>query len=290
MRATLAVAEYGRFLFLVAAVVLVAAANTADADAGPGKSEPFSFWKTSDETNAERIDHSDWQKILDKYLQVRKNDVNRFKYPALKANAEDTAALAGYIKSLRETDPRKYSRAEQKAYWINFYNALTVKAVADAYPVESIMKVSISGGNGPVSSGPWDEEAAKVAGRSLTLNNIEHDILRPLWKDNLIHYGVSCASYGCPSLQPTAFTAENTGRLLNEGARLYVNHPRGVNFMDDDFLIISSIYDWYAEDFGGGRKGVIEHLVRYANKNLAKRLRKFTGTVDYEYDWKLNQP
>ena len=167
-----------------------------------------------------------------------------------------TAKLASYLASLQSLDPRDYSRAEQKAYWINFYNALTVQVVADAYPVKSIKDISESllGKLGRIFGGPWDDVHAKVAGLDLTLNNIEHGILRPIWRDNRIHYAVNCASYGCPNLSPTAFTADNTEELLEAGARAYVNHPRGVEFIDDDFIIISSIYKWYVADFGGERE------------------------------------
>ncbi|MXX11778.1 MAG: DUF547 domain-containing protein [Nitrospira sp. SB0677_bin_15] len=249
-------------------------------------------WNASDENNVARIDHTAWQEILNDYLRKHDSGVNRFDYAVLKANARDTAKLSSYLTYLQSFDPRIYSQAEQKAYWINFYNALTVKVVTDAYPVKSIKDISESllGKLGRIFGGPWDDVHAKVAGLDLTLNNIEHGILRPIWKDNRIHYAVNCASYGCPNLSATAFTAENTEELLDAGARAYVNHPRGVDFVDDDFLVISSIYKWYVTDFGGDEKSVINHLVKYADKALATRLRKFTGSVDYEYDWSLNQP
>ena len=251
----------------------------------------ISAWDASDEISVARIDHGVWQDILNDYLRIHDSGVNRFDYGALKAHAGDFAKLASYLASLQSLDPRDYSRAEQKAYWINFYNALTVQVVADAYPVKSIKDISESLlGSLGIFGGPWDDVHAKVAGRDLTLNNIEHGILRPIWRDNRIHYAVNCASYGCPNLCPTVFTAENTEELLEAGARAYVNHPRGVEFMDDDFIVISSIYKWYAADFGGTEKSVIEHLVKYADEALATRLRKFAGSVDYEYDWSLNRP
>ena len=250
-------------------------------------------WDASDENSVARIDHTAWQDILNDYLRIHDSGVNRFDYGALKANAGDTAKLASYLASLQSLDPRNYSRAEQKAYWINFYNALTVQVVAEAYPVSSIKEISeslLGGLGGILGVGPWDDVHANVAGRDLTLNNIEHGILRPIWRDNRIHYAVNCASYGCPNLCPTAFTADNTEELLEAGARAYVNHPRGVEFVDDDFIVISSIYSWYAADFGDTEKSVIKHLVTYADETLATRLRKFAGSVDYEYDWSLNRP
>ena len=255
------------------------------AKAAPG-SELLSAWEASVETNAESIDHSAWQGILDTYLTSHPSGINRFDYAALKANAEDAARLAGYLTSLQELDPRHYSRQEQQAYWINFYNALTVRVVADAYPVDSIRDIY----QGWLPLGPWDDVHAEVAGMPLTLNNIEHGILRPIWRDPRIHYAVNCASHGCPNLSPTVYTAANTETQLEAGARAYINHPRGASFVDDDFLLISSIYEWYVEDFGGTEKTVIDHLMQYAEEELAARLKTFSGSIDYEYDWNLNTP
>ncbi len=283
------ITERGRSCLWIAVSLLVAMLVAVAAHAQSAKLIPA--WDASDENSVARIDHGAWQDILNDYLHVHDSGVNRFDYGALKASARDFAKLASYLASLQSLDPRDYSRAEQKAYWINFYNALTVQVVADAYPVKSIKDISESLlGSLGIFGGPWDDVHAKVAGLDLTLNNIEHGILRPIWRDNRIHYAVNCASYGCPNLCPTAFTTDNTEELLDAGARAYVNHPRGVEFMDDDFIIISSIYKWYAADFGGTEKSVIEHLVKYADKALAARLRKFTGSVDYEYDWNLNRP
>ena len=254
-------------------------------DAAPG-SEPLSTWQASVETNAASIDHSAWQSLLDSYLTSHPSGINRFDYAALKASAEDAARLAGYLTSLQELDPRHYSRQEQQAYWINFYNALTVRVVVDAYPVDSIRDIY----QGWLPLGPWDDVHAEVAGLPLTLNTIEHGILRPIWRDPRIHYAVNCASHGCPNLAPTVYTAANTEALLEAGARAYINHPRGVRFVDDGSLLLSSIYEWYVEDFGGTEKTVIDHLMRYAEEELAARLKTFSGSIDYEYDWNLNTP
>ena len=272
-----------------AAVLAGAALLAGGANAQPyGKAIPA--WDASGETNAASIDHSAWQDTLNAYLSVHDSGVNRFDYAELEADAGGSAKLDGYLTSLQRIDPRRYSRAEQKAYWINFYNAWTVRIVRDAYPVDSIRDIGKGFLSSLLSPGPWDDAHVRVAGRDLTLDDIEHGILRPIWRDNRIHYAVNCASYGCPNLLPTAFTAANTEALLEAAARAYVNHPRGVDFAGGDSLVVSSLYKWYAEDFGGTEEGVLKHLVRYAEKPLADRLRNFSGTVGYEYDWRLNRP
>lgn len=265
---------------------LLGAALLAGACGAP-EPEAIAGWDVSDEDDAGRIDHGAWQRILDDYVAADAEGVNFVDYEALGADEEDAARLAGYLARLQELDPRDYSRAEQMAYWINFYNALTVQAVLDAWPVDSIRDVH----EGVIPlAGPWDDVRARVAGHGLTLNQMEHGILRPLWRDERIHYAVNCAAYGCPHLLKTAFTAGNTEELLEAGARAYVNHARGVDVVDEDFIVLSSIYDWYAEDFGRTEESVIGHLAEYADDELATFLKGFEGTIGYNYDWSLNRP
>ena len=265
---------------------LLGAALVAAAACGAPEPEEIEGWDASDESSVERIDHGVWQDILDGYVEPDAEGVNLVDYEALQADAKDAAKLAGYLDRLQEIDPRGYSRAEQMAYWINFYNALTVKVVLDAYPVDTIRNIH----EGVVPyTGPWDDVHARVAGEDMTLNQMEHGILRPIWQDERIHYAVNCAAYGCPHLLDTAFTADNTEELLEAGARDYVNNMRGVDVVDEDFVVISSIYDWYAEDFGGTEASVKEHLIGYAEDDLAEFLEGFEGAIEYDYDWSLNR-
>ena len=264
---------------------LLGAALLAAACGAP-EPEEIAGWDASDETSVERIDHSAWQDILDSHVAADPSGVNLVDYEGLAASAGDTAKLGGYLEFLQELDPRDYNRAEQMAYWINLYNALTVKVVLDGYPVETIRDIH----EGVVPyTGPWDDLHARVAGEDLTLNHMEHGILRPIWQDRRIHYAVNCAAYGCPHLLDTVFTAANTEELLELGARDYVNNPRGVDVVDEDFVVISSIYDWYAEDFGDTEESVMEHLKEYAQGDLAEFLEGFEGAMEYDYDWSLNR-
>ncbi len=270
----------GRLASVLLGTALLAAA------CGAPEPEEIEGWDASDESNVERIDHRAWQEILDGYIAADASGVNLVNYESLAASADDTAKLNGYLDYLQGLDPRDYSRAEQMAYWINLYNALTVKVVLDAYPVETIR--DIHEGMVPLT-GPWDDVHAQVTGEDLTLNHMEHGILRPIWQDERIHYAVNCAAYGCPHLIETVFTAANTEELLEAGARAYVNNPRGVDVVDEEFIVLSNIYDWYAEDFGDTEESVTAHLREYAEEELATFLETFEGAVEYDYDWSLNQ-
>jgi len=127
-----------------------------------------------------------------------------------------------------------------------------------------------------------------VAGKSLSLDNIEHGILRPIWHDPRIHYAVNCASLGCPNLQPLAFTADNGDKLLDQGSKSYINHARGVS-LKNGRLAVSSIYHWFKTDFGGTDRGVIRHLRQYAEPALAKSLATVESIASHDYDWRLNK-
>ncbi|RLT99317.1 DUF547 domain-containing protein [Ketobacter sp.] len=255
----------------------------ASAWAAP-KAEPWPKWEAQDAASTATIDHSPWQQILDRYLSASGDpQATRFDYGAV--SSQDKSLLEGYLSTLQNTRILTYNRAEQFAYWINLYNAATVNLILDHYPVESIRDIKF----GFFSFGPWNEKLLKVEGESLSLNDIEHRILRPIWKDNRIHYAVNCASIGCPNLALKAYTADNTQSLLQQGAVDYVNHPRGVAISGKE-LQLSSIYDWYQSDFGGNEEGVIEHLLKYAKPELGRRLSGHDLDVDYHYDWGLNTP
>jgi len=267
---------------LFSAVIAVSAAPRADL---------WPRWQRNDPNSNVTVDHSRFTQFLSRYLITDDpSGVNLLPYS--RVSAEDRNLLSAYVKDMQGVQISNLNRSEQKAYWINLYNAFTVTLVLDNYPVDSIREINPGGGlfSGLFKSGPWDARLLRVEGQRLSLNDIEHRILRPIWKDNRIHYAVNCASIGCPNLQPVAYTAGNSDALLDKGAREYINNPRGVTFTKDGSLLVSSIYDWYQADFGGNVSGVIRHLRRYAAPQLAARLNSYSGELSFHYNWELNEP
>lgn len=239
-------------------------------------------WQKSDETNTASIDHSKWQSLLDTYLKEHDSGINRVNYKALHADGAND--LNDYLDSLLDIDPREFSKKEQFAYWVNLYNAATVVLIIENYPVVSITKIK----DGLLSFGPWDREWIEVGGELLSLNDVEHRILRPIWQDSRIHYAVNCASLSCPNLSATAFTGENTEKQLNTLAAEYINHPRGVSVIKNR-LHISSIFDWYKGDFGNNNAELIAHFMQYAEHDLKSELSSLTSqSYKDDYDWQLN--
>ncbi len=239
------------------------------------------YWSHSNADSEITIDHNSWNRLLTTYIEEEQG-LNYFRYSAV--TPADREELEGYLDRLQSVIVTDLNRKQQYAYWINLYNAVTIKVILDNYPVKSIRKISYS----LLSRGPWKEKLVTVEGMKLSLDDIEHEILRPVFQDNRIHYAVNCASIGCPNLQATAFTADNIENLLDDAARQYINHPRGVT-IDGDKLIVSSIFDWYAGDFGDSNREIIEHFIQYAEPDLARELETFRKISDYEYDWKLNE-
>ena len=240
-------------------------------------------WTAHDPNAAARIDHAAWGRILASYLRADRDGVNRFAYGAV--TAADKAALDGYVAGLEATPIDRYNRAEQFAFWVNLYNVLTVKLVLEHYPLAGIREIDIS--PGWFAIGPWDKKLITVAGQAISLNDIEHRILRPIWRDPRIHYALNCASVGCPNLRLEAFTADNAEAALDAAARDYVNSRRAVEIADGR-LTVSSVYVWFKADFGGTEAAVVAHLRKFAEPELASALAEFDHIDEIRYDWRLN--
>jgi len=238
-------------------------------------------WSTHNSESVDSVDHQRWDQLLQRYVVEAKDGINRFGYH--RVSSEDRQQLADYLASLAATPVSQLSREHQLPFWINLYNALTVQVILKNYPVDSIRDIR----SGFFSAGPWSLELISIEGEALTLDDIEHRILRPVWKDPRIHYAVNCASLGCPNLQKQAFSAENSDSLLDQGAREFINHPRAARVDSDGDLQISSIYDWFEDDFGN-EAGVIAHLKQYAAQPLADALKNIDEVDGYHYDWALN--
>ena len=268
-------AESSRKLSSIAAaiVLLSACANS--------NQPPWDFWDRSDPASSTRVDHGVWDAFVKAHVVDDGSGINKVRYRSVTSASRH--ALDGYLKRLSAIDPRALNRREQLAYWINLYNALTV-AVVLRYPGrESITDM----GDGAPGSGPWRDKRLAIAGQPVSLDDIEHRILRPLWRDRRIHYGLNCASISCPSLVPEAFTAATADGLLDAAERNYVNHERAVSFDATGQLTLSSIYQWYADDFAPSERALLEYLGE-VHESEGERLVSYAGAIRYDYDWSLN--
>ncbi len=251
------------------------------------KSNLWDVWTKHNADSTKQISYESFQELLMEYLKEDTDGINKFDYRAV--TDADQEKLSAYIDALSETNIFDYTRGEQQAYWINLYNATTIQVVLDHYPVSSITDIDIS--PGVFSNGPWDKKLLTIRGEELSLNDIEHRILRPIWSDERIHYAVNCASIGCPNLASTVYTAENMEAMLNKAMQDYLNHPRGIRKIGNKKIVVSSIFDWYISDFGGTKKALFQYFARNLQGQLAEEIRNGTiKQISYEYDWSLNSP
>ena len=252
---------------------------------GAPRAKPWPRWERHVASNPATIDHGAWTEYLNTYLRSAFEDgQNLMDYAHV--SADDGARLDDYVNRLGAVPISTFGRAEQLAYWINLYNARTVQLILAYLPIDSITQINLS--KSSRSRGPWREKILTIEGEALSLNDIEHRIVRPIWRDCRVHYALNCAAIACPNLQPVAFDAANTETMLEDGARAYINHPRGVR-VGDGRVTASKIYLWYADDFGGRPAGVLDHMGQYAEDDLASALKSAHRIHAYDYYWALNE-
>lgn len=265
------------------AALLAACIVTAAPVSGEGQPQAFERWHPHDERSAMRVDHQHWEAFLLNYLRPGDDGVHRVAYGKVKDR--DRHLLASYIDAMSNVDITVYKRAEQLAYWINLHNALMVKLVLDSYPIASIRKLERLGGG--QKSSPWNRPLVVIDGLSLSLDDIERGILKSIWDDPRIHYAITCPALGCPNLQPIPFSGSLLDQQLSDAAMAYVNHPRSIAIENDE-LHVSSFYRWHLQAFGGSERAIIEHLMAYAEPDLAMSLQSFDRLHGDRFDWRLN--
>ncbi len=197
---------------------------------------------------------------------------------------KERAKLDRFLEQLARVDPAKLSRDQRLAYYLNAYNAWTIWLILTKYPdLESIKDL------GGLLTSPWDKRIARLNGKVYTLDQIEHEILRPIFGDPRIHFAVNCASKGCPPLLNRPYTGARVQRQLQEQTAAFINDPARTRLVGDT-LQVTKIMDWFGGDFNHDPAGFVG---KYARGGLKKRLEELGGAVEVEYldyDWSLNKP
>ena len=220
------------------------------------------------------VDHSLYGELLKKYVDKDVVDYRGFK--------KEEKTLDRYLKVLEATDTKALSRNEQFAFYINAYNAWTIKLILSAYPkVKSIKDL------GSLFKSPWKKKLCRIDGKVLSLDNIEHDILRPRFRDPRVHFAINCASKGCPPLRSDPYEGAVLNRQLDEMASAFINDPR-YNRLEENTLYVSKIFNWFAADF---KKDIIGFFLKYAKGDMRNQLKANKGKIAIrylDYDWSLN--
>ncbi len=271
-------------LLAVLGLVLLSGCTSIERLALPEPTLTETYWARHDATSMAAIDHQPWQSFLDRYVAANADGVNLVNYAAVSPEAH--AELKRYLADLQAVSIHQHRRSVQLAYWVNLYNAKTVDIVLDHYPVDSIRDIKL--GEGLIVVGPWSASVLRVSGRPLSLNNIEHAIIRPIWQDSRIHYVLNCAAIGCPNLGRVAYHGETVDAAMTAAAKAYVNDPRGVDFDQKGRLRLSKIYAWFREDFGGAPPAVLQSIAGFAEPSLRAKLQDRERIDSYAYNWSLN--
>jgi len=219
--------------------------------------------------------HSEWTQLLSKYVHEGKVNYQGF--------LEEKALLEQYLSELAsptQQEFRRWSKEEQLAFWINAYNAFTVKTILDHYPLPSIKKIP----------GVWDRFAFNAAGQRVTLNQIEHFILRAEFKEPRIHMAIVCASRGCPPLRNEAYMASRlNGQLDDNAVQFFKDLLKAQWNPKKDTLMLSPIFSWFHEDFGSPRD-LLLFVKKYLPTEIAHQIEEEKTHVRWlSYDWSLNE-
>ncbi len=224
----------------------------------------------------------------------------RVDYAALKADRGRLDAVVRSWAVPTRAEEQAWTRQQRMAFWINAYNALTLQAIVDHYPIRGSL-FSLSPRNSIRQiDGVWTKLTWAVAGRNVTLDDIEHKILRPTFGDARIHFAVNCASVSCPVLAPEPYRADTLDATLDAAARRYLGSAEGVR-VDGRVLRVSSIFKWYGEDFiaqyapavpgtrAKGERAILGAIVRFGPTEAARAARTGEpGIAFLDYDWSLN--
>ncbi len=195
---------------------------------------------------------------------------------------KEEARLDAYLEILAGVKPEALSPADRFAFYANAYNAWTIKLILTGYPgVESIKDL------GTLFRSPWKKKFVRLGGKLITLDTIEHDILRPEFEDPRVHMAVNCASKGCPPLWKEPFTGSRLNDQLNAVTRNFVNDP-GFNRLTGKTLYVSRIFKWFSEDFNEDALGFIEQYAAGELKSRIKANRLGLKVKYLDYDWSLN--
>lgn len=221
--------------------------------------------------------------VLSRNMSAGPDGVMLFDYARAQTNG-DHETIKAFIAEQVELTPSTMSAAEATAYWANLYNAVTLDVVLDDYPIKSIRSL------GPFTSGPWKRDVVTVEGEVLSLDNIEHDILRVDYAAPYIHYMVNCASFGCPNLRNELWSADGLEADQKAAAAEFINSDRGVQIDRKGRIAVSKIYKWFSEDFGETEDDLRAHLSEYATGEKLEALTSGARFKGSHYDWDLNAP
>lgn len=227
------------------------------------------------------IDHSPFTRLLRRFVDEQGN----VDYAQLKAEAD--SVLAPYLRQLATTDPSALDRDARLAFWINAYNAYTLKLIVEHYPVQNIWAVT-PGPAEPKDDSPFAMDVGSVADTVRTLDEIEHEIIRERFDEPRIHFALVCAAASCPRLRREAYTGSQLDAQLDDQTRTFFHEKNRIPAGDGQ-IQLSRILKWYGQDFGDSTDALQRFIAPYFEGTVRDRLSRAAYEVEFlPYDWALN--
>lgn len=238
--------------------------------------------------------HADWTALLEQTISpINKGHSTAVDYSAFKNQESELQAYLDKLSEVSRAGFDAWSKEKQLAFLINAYNAWTVELILTKYPdLDSIKDL------GGLFSSPWDKEFIPLLGKTVSLNDIEHGLIRgsKRYNDPRIHFAVNCASIGCPALREEAYTADKLEQQLTQQTERFLTDSSR-NYFKGKTIYLSSIFKWYGEDFEVGFRGtksIQSFLALYTDalkldQQQVLGLKNQDFSVNFlDYDWKLN--
>lgn len=232
------------------------------------------IFSQAEQIAAATVDHEIWAELLGKYVREDGVDYAGFK--------SEENRLDQYLNVLEQTDSKTLMRDEQFAYYINAYNAWTIKLILSAYPAVTSIK-----NLGTFWKSPWEKKIVRIDGDVVTLDDIEHHILRPRFKDPRVHFAINCSAVSCPPLRSEPYLGNLLDLQLSQATGSFINNPNHYRLEGNTFYV-SRIFKWFAEDFNND---VLGFYLEFARGDLKKKLAEKKDVIQIKYlnyDWSLN--
>lgn len=244
------------------------------------------FWDDVEPQSLINVDHSAFKEVLNAYISDQHpSGIARFNFNAV--SELDKNKLKGYLDYLQLLEPRQLNEAEAKAYWVNLYNAATLKMVLEAYDDDRVKSIR-EARTGVFSAQPWKRKLVTISQQKMSLEEIHNGVLRPMYKDHRLHFALFFFSLGGPDVSSMILEGENNDEVLDTLEKNFFSHYRAARLNGSE-LVLSELFETYDTDFAENSSALIQYISQHVSEEIAAGLLTVTD-IRFEYDWSINTP
>ncbi len=244
------------------------------------------FWNDVEPESLINVAHSAFKEVLTAYISDQHpSGIARFNFNAV--SASDRTKLESYLDYLQLLEPRQLNEGQAKAYWVNIYNAATLKMMLDAYEDDRVSSIR-DARTGVFSARPWKRKLVTISQQKMSLDDIHNGVLRPMYKDHRIHFALFFFSLGGPDVSATILEGENNEEVLNALEKNYMSHYRAARLNGSE-LVLSGLFETYDTDFADDFDSLLQYIAQHVPEEISAAFPNISDTR-YEYDWGINTP